>query len=194
LAEPLRRLRRPQLALHLVERTLRNGRVKPPKTKASVRAVPLHAIALAAVDQLPGAPESPLPFPSARGAYLDLHNFRNRSWKPAQTAAGISPLCRVYDLRHTFATFALRAGISTFDLSRYMGTSPGHDRPPLRPLARDGREHAIKLLDSYQAAETLDVHPVNAPWTPNQPLDAKQTSRRGAEQAKSRSRLSDSNR
>jgi integrase len=27
---------------------------------------------------------------------------------------------RVYDLRHTFATFALRAGISTFDLSRYM--------------------------------------------------------------------------
>jgi hypothetical protein len=28
-------------------------------------------------------------------------------------------LRRVYDLRHTFATFALRAGISTFDLSRY---------------------------------------------------------------------------
>src|SRR6266545_6491425 len=27
------------------------------------------------------------------------------------------------DLRHTFATFALRAGISTFDLSRYMGAS-----------------------------------------------------------------------
>jgi hypothetical protein len=26
---------------------------------------------------------------------------------------------RIYDLRHTFATFALRAGISTFDLSRY---------------------------------------------------------------------------
>ena len=26
-------------------------------------------------------------------------------------AAGITPLRRVYDLRHTFATFALRAGI-----------------------------------------------------------------------------------
>ena len=35
----------------------------------------------------------------------------------------ISPLRRVYDLRRTFATFALRAGISTFDLSRYMGAS-----------------------------------------------------------------------
>jgi integrase len=40
---------------------------------------------------------------------LDLHNFRNRNWKPAQKAAGIAPLRRVYDLRHTFATFALRA-------------------------------------------------------------------------------------
>jgi integrase len=38
-------------------------------------------------------------------------------------AAGIEPLRRIYDRRHTFATFALRAGISTFDLSRYMGAS-----------------------------------------------------------------------
>jgi hypothetical protein len=35
--------------------------------------------------------------------------------------AGIDPLRRVYDLGTRFATFALRAGISTFDLSRYMG-------------------------------------------------------------------------
>jgi integrase len=53
--------------------------------------------------------------------YLDLHNFRNREWKPAQIAVGIEPLRRIYDLRHTFATFALRAGISTFDLSRLKG-------------------------------------------------------------------------
>jgi hypothetical protein len=33
------------------------------------------------------------------------------------------PLCRVYILRETFATFVLRAGISAFDLSRYMGAS-----------------------------------------------------------------------
>jgi integrase len=66
---------------------------------------------------------SPLLFSSVRGGHIDLHNFRNRVWKPAQKAAGITPLRRVYDLRHTFATFALRAGISTFDLSRYMGTS-----------------------------------------------------------------------
>jgi hypothetical protein len=29
-------------------------------------------------------------FPAANGGYLDLHNFRNRDWKPAQLAAGRS--------------------------------------------------------------------------------------------------------
>ena len=154
-----------------VRRTLRNGRVKPPKTKASVRAVPLQAIALAVLDQLTADAECPLLFPSPRGGYLDLHNFRNRSWKPAQNAADISPLRRVYDLRHTFATFALRAGISTFDLSRYMGTSLAMIDRHYGHLARDGREHAIKLLDTYRAAEALDVHQVVTPWTPNEPLD-----------------------
>ena len=106
-----------------VRRALRNGRLKSTKTEGSIRAVPLQAIALAALDQLSTDRESQLLFPSLRGGYFDLHNFRNRDWRPAQIAAGIVPLRRVYDLRHTFATFALRAGISTFDLSRYMGAS-----------------------------------------------------------------------
>ena len=62
-------------------------------------------------------------FPGERGGYLDIHHFRPYQWRPAQKTVGITPLRRVYDLRHTFATFALRAGISTFDLSRYMGAS-----------------------------------------------------------------------
>jgi integrase len=108
-----------------------------------------------------------------RGGYLDLHNFRNRNWKPAQKAAGITPLRRVYDLRHTFATFALRAGVSTFDLSRYMGTSLAMIDRHYGHLARDGREHAIRLLDTYRAAEPLDVHAVDAGRTPNTAGDAK---------------------
>jgi hypothetical protein len=35
----------------------------------------------------------------------------------------VQPASGIYDLQHTFATFAFRAGISTFDLSRYMGAS-----------------------------------------------------------------------
>ncbi len=135
------------------------------KTEASVRAVPLQTIALAALEQLPAAKGSALLFPTLRGGYLDLHNFRNRDWKPAQRAAGIAPLRRVYDLRHTFATFALRAGISTFDLSRYMGASLTMIDRHHGHLARDGRDHAIHLLDAFTDSEAVDVHGVDAAWT-----------------------------
>ncbi len=148
-----------------VRRAYRNGRVKCPKTEASVRAVPLQAIALGALEWLPGKEPSPLVFPSPRGSYFDLHNFRNRHWKPAQRAAGITPPRRVYDLRHTFATFALRAGISTFDLSRYMGASLTMIDRHYGHLARDGREHAINLLDAFTGSERVDVHAVDAAWT-----------------------------
>src|SRR6266545_5025124 len=126
-----------------VRRSFTKGRLKCTKTEASLRAVPLQTIALDAIDRQPSSPHSPLLFPAERGGYLDLHNFRNRGWKPAQLAAGIDPLRRVYDLRHTFATFALRAGISTFDLSRYMGASLTMIDRHYGHLARDGREHAI---------------------------------------------------
>jgi integrase len=150
-----------------VRRAYRNGRVKVPKTEASIRAVPLQTIALAALERLPANGRSRLVFPSPNGGYFDLHNFRNRYWKPAQLAAGITPLRRVYDLRHTFATLALRAGISTFELSRYMGTSLGMIDRHYGHLARDGREHAIRLLDIFTGAEP-EVHAVDAAWTLNE--------------------------
>jgi len=143
----------PQARVVYVRRSFTKGRLKCTKTEASRRAVPLQAIALDAIEGQPTSPHSPLVFPAERGGYLDLHNFRNREWKPAQRAAGIEPLRRVYDLRHTFATFALRAGISTFDLSRYMGASLTMIDRHYGHLARDGREHAIRLLDELSAAQ-----------------------------------------
>jgi integrase len=107
-----------------IRRAYANGRVK---------AVPLQAIALAALDQLPPRSESPLLFPNARGGYLDFRNFNRRQWKPVQRAVGIEPLRDLYDLRHTYATFALRAGVPVFALSRFIGHEHRDDRPPLRP-------------------------------------------------------------
>ena len=135
-----------------VRRSYRNGRIKYPKTEASMRAVPLQERALSALDALPQN-GNPLVFPSSEGGYFDLHNFRRRYWQPAQLTAGIRPLRRVYDLRHTFATFALRAGISTFDLSRYMGASLTMIDRHYGHLARDGREHALTLLDDHNRAQ-----------------------------------------
>ncbi|HWE83098.1 MAG TPA: tyrosine-type recombinase/integrase, partial [Gaiellaceae bacterium] len=146
----------PDARVAYVRRAFTKGRLKCTKTEASVRAVPLQAIALAALERLPADPTSPLLFPATRGGYLDLHNFRTREWKPAQVAAGIEPTRRIYDLRHTFATFALRAGISTFDLSRYMGASLTMIDRHYGHLARDSRDHAIGLLDTLKAA-AVDV-------------------------------------
>ena len=54
---------------------------------------------------------------------MNLHNWRAREWKPAIRAAGINPPRRIYDLRHTYATMSLAAGVSLFSLARRMGTS-----------------------------------------------------------------------
>jgi integrase len=142
-----------------VRRAFAHGRLKSTKTRRSQRAVPLQAIALQALGRLPARPETPLLFPAPRAGYLDLHNFRRRAWKPAQLAAGIEPLRRPYDLHHTFATFALRAGISTFDLSRFMGASLTMIDRHYGHLARDGREHAASLLDALAGDEAA------AAWT-----------------------------
>jgi integrase len=157
----------PDARVVYVRRAFRNGRIKCPKTEGSVRAVPLQAIALDALEQLPAGAGTELLFPSLRGAYFDLHNFRTREWKPAQLAAGIAPIRRVYDLRHTFATFALRAGVSTFDLSRYMGASLTMIDRHYGHLARDGRDHAINLLDRHASADEASVHRVDTAWTPH---------------------------
>lgn len=141
-----------------VRRQFVRGQIKHTKTRRSVRAVPLQAVALEALDQIPESDCAPL-FPSAQGGYFNLHNFRARHWRPAQILAGIEPIRRPYDLRHTYATLALRAGISIFDLSRFMGASLAMIDKHYGHLARDGQAHAVALLDAY-AGET-------AAWTLN---------------------------
>ena len=155
-----------------VRRAFTKGELKRPKTDASVRAVPLQARALDALERTRDRRDSPLLFPGERGGYLDIHHFRPYQWRPAQLAVGIDPLRRIYDLRHTFATFALRAGISTFDLSRYMGASLTMIDRHYGHLARDGREHAIRLLDALNAAEAERWTLVDAGWTSEPPTVA----------------------
>src|SRR3954467_10991304 len=99
------------LGVVYVRRAYANGRLKHTKTRLSTRAVPLQAIAVEALDWLPRS-ENPTLFPNSRGGHGDLRVSGRRPWKPVQTAAGIEPLRGLYDLRHTYATFALRAGIS----------------------------------------------------------------------------------
>jgi integrase len=135
--------------------------VKQTKTRLSRRAVPLQAIALEALDQLEPRENSALLFPNTRGGHLDFRNFNRRHWKPVQKAAGIEPLRDLYDLRHTYATFALRAGVPVFALSRFMGTSIAMIDLHYGHLAVDSYQHAVSLLDALALERAVD-----AGWTP----------------------------
>jgi Phage integrase family len=136
-----------------------NGRLKQTKTRLSTRAVPLQAKALEALDRLPHS-DSEILFPNTRGRRIDFRSFGRRHWKPAQTAAGIEPLRDLYDLRHTYATFALRAGVPVFAVSRFMGSSIAMIDRHYGHLANDSREHAVSLLDALAFERAVD-----AAWT-----------------------------
>jgi integrase len=142
-----------------IRRAYANGRVKQTKTRLSRRAVPLQAIAIEALDQLRPREDSPLLFPNAHGGHLDFRNFNRRHWKPVQKKVGIEPR-DLYDLRHTYATFALRAGVLVFALSRFMGTSIAMIDLHYGHLAVDSHEHAVSLLDALALERAVD-----AGWT-----------------------------
>jgi integrase len=131
--------------------------VKQTKTRLSRRAVPLQAIALEALDHLPRREDSPLLFPNTRGGHLDFRNFNRRHWKPVQKSVGIEPLHDLYDLRHTYATFALRAGVPVFALSQFMGTSIAMIDLHYGHLAGDSYQHAVSLLDALALERAVDA-------------------------------------
>jgi len=83
-----------------------------------------------------------------------MHNFARRDWHPALEAAGV-PARRVDDLRHSFASNALHAGISLFELSRYMGASVRVIEMHYGHLVEGAEETVRARLDAHalQASE-----------------------------------------
>jgi integrase len=144
-----------------VENSVVRGERTRTKTKKSRRAVPLSDRAIAALEAVePRQREtsSRFVFTTATGKPIDLHVFRFRHWNPAVENAclDVDDLGRrvkrpPYALRHTFATFALRAGLSTFELARIMGTSVDMIDKHYGHLARDSHAHAIAKLNALDA-------------------------------------------
>jgi integrase len=107
-----------------VRRTVSDGEVvELAKTSSGQRQVPLTRRALAALDAIPPRLDTPLIFPAPNGGLLNLDNFRRRAWAPAVESAGIATPARIYDMRSTFASDALAAGVPVFTLAKVMGTS-----------------------------------------------------------------------
>jgi integrase len=108
------------------------------------------------VDALPARIDSPLLFPAASGGYIDLEKFRSREWAPGIRAAGIAHH-RFYDLRHTYATWSLAAGVDLFTLSRRMGTSLAMIDATYGHLAPDADERQRVLLDAFDSGCERDA-------------------------------------
>jgi hypothetical protein len=75
------------------------------------------------LDSLPPLLDTPLLSPSPTGAVIHLDNFRYRVWDPAVKAAGVATPATLYDLRDTYASNQIAAGIALFELATIMGTS-----------------------------------------------------------------------
>ena len=92
-------------------------------------------------------------FPAPEGGRIDINNFRHRGWTPSLAAAGVKHR-RIYDLRHTYATWSLAAGIDIFTLARRMGTSVKMIDRTHGHLAHDSEDAILGLLDARGATDS----------------------------------------
>jgi integrase len=139
-----------------VRRVLVGGAVRPyGKTAHALRVVPLAERTLEALDAHPARIDTPLLFSTRRGTPIDLHRWRGRHWTPALRAAGL-PHRGPYAMRHTFASWAIAAGLPTFEIAATMGTSLEQLSKTYAHLLPDSAERARVALDLYLATEAAE--------------------------------------
>jgi integrase len=137
-----------------VERVYSGGVLKDcRKSSRQRRRVPLRQRVRDALRAIPPRIDTKLLFPAARGGLIDIEKFRHREWAPALRAAGIDHR-RIYDTRHTFASWAIAGEMQLFYLARIMGTSVAEIDKTYGHLLPDSEAYLRGLLDAYDL--TLD--------------------------------------
>jgi integrase len=96
-------------------------------------------------------------FTTQTGTPIDLHRWRSRQWTPALRAAGL-PHRGPYAMRHTYASWAIAAGLPTFEIAATMGTSLEQLSKTYAHLLPDSADRARVALDAYinQATEAAE--------------------------------------
>ena len=140
-----------------VRRVFTDGKLKEyGKQTRSLRRIPLRSRVVEALEAHPWRIDTPLVYPADGGGYLNLHAWRRDEWRPALEAAGL-PKLTPYSLRHTFASFAIAAGVSLFYLARLMGSSVNQIDATYGHLLPDSEEYLRGLLDTYDVAQGTDA-------------------------------------
>jgi integrase len=122
------------------------------KQERSLRAVPMPAAAVDALAAVPPRLDTRLLFPADHGGYLNLHEWRRDEWTPAVRAAGLAHRSP-YALHHTYASFAIAAGVSLFELARFMGTSVEQIDRTYGHLLPDSIDRTRAALNTFLAAQ-----------------------------------------
>ena len=124
------------------------------KTDGSVRAIPLRGRVLDALDAQPRRIDTQILVPAIRGGYIEIERFRHREWTPALRAAGLEHR-RIYDCRHTFATWAIEDGVPLWQLATIMGTSVVQIEDTYARWLKRTDEQLRAAFDAHDRAERV---------------------------------------
>lgn len=94
-----------------------------------------------------------------RGAVIDPHNFSNVKWGEALDYAGIGH-ARVHDLRHTFASRLVTAGVPMARVQKLLGHDSITTTSRYSHLEKDGHDEVRAALSRKGAAEGAN-QPIN---------------------------------
>jgi integrase len=149
-----------------VDASASNGQIAKLKTKASRRTVHLGAEATQVLREqlLARTPNSlGLVFPAPDGGVLRKDNFMARVFRPAVRRAGLEPL-RFHDLRHTFCSLMVAAGVDPMTIAAELGHADGHlVFKTYGHLYPGAGEHAAVALDRLIRGESVAYA-----WTGNE--------------------------
>ncbi len=125
--------------------------IGPPKTKASMRSVPLAAITLDHlqnhIDQF-GIGEEDLIFSFDDGKKIPRNRFNDRIWVPARKRAGLGKEVVFHALRHHYASLLIYSGESVKSVQSYMGHATASETLDryghLWPESHDSTRNAVQ--------------------------------------------------
>ena len=139
----------------LVNRSVYEGVISPPKMSAGRRTIRLSKLAVSALrrHRVSTAKHrfSEWVFPNSRGATIGHQNLHNRSWKPLLKRVGLPHSTRFHDLRHSCISLLLSQGVSVKVVSEMAGHADvsitlsvyGHVLPDMQSSAADGMGEAL---------------------------------------------------